>query len=69
LDFDRAVAIYSYARWLQRWILVHPIDIGRSSPFFSLFFYREIVKKYFHNMKWGSIPKYPSQRAMKVAVC
>jgi hypothetical protein len=48
---------------------MHPISTGRSSTFFSLFFYRETVKKYFHNMKWGSIPKYPSQSAMKAAMC
>jgi hypothetical protein len=69
LDFDRAVAIYSYARWPQRWILTHPIGTSRSSPFFSLFFYREMAKKYFHNSKWGSTPKYPLHNATKAAMC
>jgi hypothetical protein len=50
-------------------MLAHPISTGRSSPFFSLFFYRETAKKYFHNSKWGLTPKYPSHNAMKAAMC
>jgi hypothetical protein len=37
--------------------------------FFSLFFCREQTKKYFHSLKWGSIPKYPSHSATKAAMC
>jgi hypothetical protein len=37
--------------------------------FFSLFFCREMVKKYFHCSKWGSIPKYPSHSVTKAVMC
>jgi hypothetical protein len=48
---------------------MHPISTDRSSPFFSLFFCREMVKKYFHNLKWGLTPKYPSHNATKAMMC
>jgi hypothetical protein len=40
-----------------------------SSTLFSLFFYRETTKKYFHNSKWGSIPKYPLHSATNAVMC
>jgi hypothetical protein len=68
LDFDWVMGIYPYAWQPWRWILANPIGTDRSSPFFS-FFYRETTKKYFQSSKWGSIPKYPSQSAMKAVMC
>jgi len=49
-------------------MLVHPIGTSRSMAL-SLFLSREIEKKYLHNSKWGSIPRYPSYSAMKAAMC
>jgi hypothetical protein len=46
-----------------------PINIDSSTLFFSLFFYREQTKKYFHSSKWGLIPKYPSHNAAKAMMC
>jgi hypothetical protein len=46
-----------------------PIDIDSSALFFSLFFYREQTKKYFHSSKWGLIPKYPLHSMTKVVMC
>ena len=47
-------------------MLAHPIGTGVS---LFLFFCREMEKKYLHNSKWGSIPKYPSHSAMKATMC
>jgi hypothetical protein len=38
-----------------------------SLAFFSLLFYKKTAMKYFHNLKWGSIPKYPSHSTINVA--
>jgi hypothetical protein len=54
--------------WPRRWILMHPIGTDRSL-LLSLFLCREMEKKYLHSSKWGSIPRYPSHNAMKVAMC
>jgi hypothetical protein len=49
-------------------MLVHPISTDNST-LFSLFFYKETVKKYFHSSKWGSIPKYPSHNTTNATMC
>jgi hypothetical protein len=50
-------------------MLAHPIGIDSSGLFFSLFLCKETTKKYLHRLKCGSIPKYPSHRAMKAVMC
>ena len=47
---------------------VHSIGPEVSCPL-SFFLIKEIEKKYLHSSKWGSIPRYPSHIAMKVAMC
>ena len=49
-------------------VIVHPIGTGVSWPL-SFFFIKEMEKKYLQSSKWGSIPRYPSHIAMKVAIC
>jgi hypothetical protein len=44
-------------------MLAHPTGT-ESFIFFSLLFYKKTAKKYFHNLKWGSIPKYPSHNVI-----
>ena len=46
---------------------VHPIGTGVSYPL--SFLIKEMEKKYLHNSKWGSIPRYPSHIAMKAMMC
>ena len=48
----------------QRWMPTHPINIGA-----SFFLSRVMEKKYLHNSKWGSIPRYPSHSAIKAVMC
>ena len=60
--------MYSAGRCPQRWMPAHPIDTGVSRPL-SFFLIKEMEKKYLHNLKWGSIPRYPSHIAMKAAMC
>ena len=49
-------------------MLAHPINTGISLPL-SFFLGREMVKKYHHHSKYGSIPRYPSHIMMKAAMC
>ena len=49
-------------------MLAHPIGTARYG-FFLSFFCSLTAKKYFHNSKWGSIPRYPSHSAMKGEMC
>ena len=58
--------MYSTDQCPRRWMLEHPIGTGAS---LILFFYREMEKKYLHNLKWGLIPRYPSHSAMKSVMC
>jgi hypothetical protein len=62
------MAMYSFTLCVWRCMSVHPI--GTKVIFPSLFWLcREMAKKYFHRLKWGSIPKYPSHNAMKATMC
>ena len=60
--------MYSVDRYSRRWMPMHPIGTDRSLAL-SLILSREMEKKYLHNSKWGSIPRYPSHSAMKATMC
>jgi hypothetical protein len=72
LDFLGRIGIYYDAPELRRWTMAHPIGTAMSTDFFffsDFFFCSSAVKKYFQISKWGSIPKYPLQSAMKAEIC